>query len=193
MTTYLLHGGGTSKESSENDRFFAQLTELVDKPEVKILLCYWSRNSDEWEKLQARDIAKILKNTRKRVSFHVVKDQADLFAQIDSTDTLFVAGGDADLLEPFYKDLTALKDKLDGKVYAGSSMGAFLVSEQYVLSNDNQDSDTVHKGVGLLPIQTLCHWNVEDKKAMKLSLLKESKPDLPILTLDECQFVTMYL
>lgn len=189
MTTFLLHGGATSKDLPGNDRFFAQFTELVKKDEVKILLCYWSRNRDEWQKLIERDSAKIQKNTEKQVTFHVVEDESDLFSKIDDYDVLYVAGGDAELLEPHYESLGQLKKKLDGKIYAGSSMGAFLASESYVLSFDSQDSDTKHKGVGLLPIQTLCHWDIEEQKEMKLNLLDGDKP---IIVLNEGEFVTIY-
>lgn len=189
MTTYLLHGGATSKDLPGNDRFFAQFTELVDKDVVKILLCYWSRKKDEWQKLTTRDTAKIKNNTKKQVSFYVVEDVADLFSKIKDYDVLYVAGGDAELIEPYYKDLTELKTKLYGKIYAGSSMGAFLASEGYVLSFDSQDSDTKHHGVGLLPIQTLCHWDIEGEKEMKLKLLDSVKP---IIVLNEGEFVTIY-
>lgn len=189
MKTYLLHGGATSKDLPGNDKFFAQFTNLVEKGEAKILLCYCSRNRDEWQKLIESDSAKIQKNTEKQVTFHVVEDESDLFSKIDDYDVLYVAGGDAELLEPYYKNLAELKKKLNGKVYAGSSMGAFLASESYVLSFDSQDSDTKHQGVGLLPIQTLCHWNVEEQKEMKLSLLDSDKP---IIVLNEGEFVTIY-
>lgn len=95
--------------------------------------------------------------------FHVLEDVADLLSNIDDYDVLYVAGGEAELLEPYYKSLSFLKEKLAGKVYVGSSMGAFLASKNYVLSFDCQDSDTKHQGLGLLPIQTLCHWNIEEK------------------------------
>ncbi|MCB9813180.1 MAG: Type 1 glutamine amidotransferase-like domain-containing protein [Pseudomonadales bacterium] len=189
MTTFLLHGGATSKDLPENDRFFAKFTDLVEKDQVKTLLCYWSRNRDEWQKLIERDSAKIQKNTEKQVTFHVVEDESDLFSKIDKYDVLYVAGGDAELLEPHYESLGELKKKLDGKIYAGSSMGAFLASESYVLSFDSQDSDTKHQGVGLLPIQTLCHWDVEEQKEMKLSLLDSDKP---IIVLNEGEFVEIY-
>lgn len=87
--------------------------------------------------------------------------------------------------------LGGLKEKLEGKIYAGSSMGAFLASKGYVLSSDGQDTNTVHEGVGLLPIQTLCHWDVENKKEQKLKLLKKAS-GLPILALDETKFVKIF-
>jgi peptidase E len=191
MTTYLLHGGATSKDLLGNDNFFAQFTALVDKPKVKILLCYFSRKKEEWEKLTKRDTKNISTNADKDYDYHVVKNSEDLFKKLPDYDVLYVAGGDAELLEPFYKELSKIKTMLSGKIYAGSSMGTFMASESYVLSNDAQDSDSVHKGIGLLPIQTLCHWDVENKGQNKMELLmKYSKT--PIIALNEGELVKIY-
>lgn len=59
-----------------------------------------------------RDSAKIQKNTEKQVTLHVVEDESDLFSKIDNYDVLYVAGGDAELLEPRYKNLGELKRSL---------------------------------------------------------------------------------
>jgi hypothetical protein len=67
-------------------------------------------------------------------------------------------------------------------------MGAFIVSSQYVLTFEKQDTSEVHYGLGLLPISTLCHWDIEKKKEEKVHLLKQAAPDRPILTLNECKF-----
>lgn len=189
MTTYLLHGGATSKDLEGNNKFFGQFTELVSKNAVKVLLCYWSRNKNEWQKLTDRDTTKIKASSEKEVSFHVVENVEELFSLIDDYNVLYVAGGDAELLEPYYEKLSGLKAKLNGKVYAGSSMGAFMASDAYVLSFDGQDSGTQHKGLGLLPIQTLCHWDVEQNKEEKLNLLDKKKP---IIVLNEGEFVRIY-
>ena len=191
MTTFLLHGGATSKDNKDNDEFFRQFTTLVDKQTVKILLCYWSREKSQWDVLAKRDASKILKNTSKLVELYVLQNTKDLFSKLPEFDVLYVAGGEAKPIEPLYPALEDLKEALKGKIYAGSSMGAFLVSEQYVLSFDSQDSDTVHKGLGLIPMQILCHWNIETKKQEKLKLL-ETHSDLPVLVLEESKFVTIY-
>ena len=191
MTTFLLHGGAISKDTKDNDEFFHQFTTLVDKQTVKILLCYWARDKGQWNLLTKRDTSKILKNTSKSVEFHVVQNTKDLFSKLPEFDILYVSGGKAEPIEPLYSALGRLKKSLDGKVYAGSSMGAFLVSEHYVLSFDRQDSNTVHKGLALVPFQILCHWNIETKKQEKLKLLK-THSNLPVLVLEESQFVTMY-
>lgn len=191
MTTYILHGGKTSIDNKKNDEFFHQFTALVNKPIIKIMVCYWAREKTQWEELRKRDSAKILKNSNKIVEIDVIENPTDMFSKLAEYDVLYVAGGEAELLEPFYSELNGLKEQLDGKVYAGSSMGAFLASSRYVLSLDDQDTETVHKGLGLVPFQILCHWNIETKKEQKVNLLNNNS-DLPIIVLNESEFITIY-
>ncbi|MCB9813139.1 MAG: hypothetical protein H6772_01900 [Pseudomonadales bacterium] len=192
MTTFLLHGGKTSKQHPGNNFFFSQFTNLIEKDKVTILLCYFSREKSEWEALIQRDTTYIKNNTNKEVEILVANDPKDLFSKLEISDVLYVAAGDSQPIEAVYSELTELKNRLDDKIYAGSSMGAFLASESYVLSLEDQDEDTVHKGVGLLSIQALCHWDIEKKKDKKLLLLKENS-DLPIIVLNEFETVTIYI
>ena len=187
-TTYILHGGETSKESESNSRFFKEFTANSQKQEIKILMCYWARKIEDWERLFARDLAKITEQTTKTVVCELTQNPKDLLEKLYDFDVLYVAGGDAFRIEPLYKDLQDLKTLLAGKVFVGSSMGAFLASENYVLSLTGQNETEVHHGLGLLPINTLCHWDPEKFKTRKLQLLSESAANLTILTLDEGQF-----
>ncbi len=191
MTTYILHGGRTSKRNAQNEAFFAQFTELVAKETVTILLCYFSSETEKWDLLIQRDTASIKNNSEKEVKILIAENPRDLLRKLDDSDVLYVAGGEAELLEPLYPDFISIKEKLAGRVFIGSSMGMFFASQQYVLSFDSQDSNTVHKGLGLLPIQTLCHWDLEEEKEKKLQLLRKSS-DLPILVLNECEHVVLY-
>lgn len=193
MTTFVLHGGATSSESPDNDLFFKQFTELVDKDEVKVLMCLWSRPKEKWNDLVERESQKILERTSKKVAFDVLETVAQIEEKVSACDVFYVLGGEAELIEPYYDKVKILKELLEGKVYVGSSMGAFMASTSYVLSFDSQDDLTVHKGLGLLPVQSLCHWDVEEKKDQKLKLLNRHDASLPIITLDECKFTTIYL
>jgi peptidase E len=130
MTTYLLHGGKTSVDNEQNDVFFRQFLDLVPKNDVKILMCYWARTQEEWKPLLMRDSEKIVRQTDKKVIFDMVDDPRDLFRKLPQADVLYVAGGDALPIERYYSDLSGLKKALEGKVYAGSSMGAFLVASK---------------------------------------------------------------
>jgi peptidase E len=190
MTTYILHGGATSTENEQNDYFFKQFTVHVDKSEVRILLCYFARSEEEWDRLTKRDVPKIEKNTDKKVTYKIAKDPKDLLTKLKNCDVLYVAGGTPNLIEPYYKDLEGLSEALGGKVYIGSSMGAFLCSTSYVISGDSSEYP-ITSGLGLLPVQVLCHWDVEAEKDLKRRLLLEHS-SLPILTLNECQTVEMY-
>jgi peptidase E len=163
-------------------------TELVERRVVKIMLCYWARVPERWVELSVRDIGRIKANSRKQIETLVVKTPTELFSKINEFDVFYVAGGDAEPLEPYYSQLTGLKEALSGKIFIGSSMGAFLAAESYVLSLDSQDDQVVHKGVGLLPIQVLCHFDKEEKKEHKLSLLRNYSNN-PILVLDEFETV----
>lgn len=192
MTTYVLHGGETSIDSPKNDEFFKLFVDLVPKEEIKILMCYWARPREEWNMLVKRDSEKVLRQTKRRVNFSLVENPTDLFKKLPQSDVLFVAGGDAPPLERYYADLKGLGKVLAGKVYLGSSMGAFLASKKYVLSLDSQDTGTVHDGVGLLPIKVLVHWDKEEEKERKLGLLKAVDPTTPIFVLDEQQYVVLY-
>ncbi len=186
--TFILHGGDTSKDTSENGLFFKYFTEFVDKGDVRILMCYFTKAKDTWEARLESDRSKIAQQTTKNVIVSLAKDPEDLLDQLDSHDVLYVAGGEAQPLESYLPQLRDLRDKLIGKVYLGCSMGAFIVSAQYVLSFEKQGPVEVHYGLGLLPISTLCHWNIETKKGQKVELLKQAAPATPILVLDEGRF-----
>lgn len=187
-TTYVLHGGETSKSS---ELYFKKFTDLVNKDEVKILMCYWPREKSKWNSFLTKDHERITKVTSKKVIFTVTPDPEDLLSQISSHDVLFVAGGKAHLIEPLLSSLKGLREKLEGKVYVGSSMGAFIVAKNYILSFGSQDYKNVHHGLNLLPISILCHWDIENRKVEKISNLKQEDPDAPIVTIDEGTFTTL--
>lgn len=187
-TTFVLHGGQTSVDSPANRRFFKLFTDLVAKNEVKILINYWARPETQWSTLVQRDYTRISKQSSKKILIHVVNNVADLFDLLPSYDVLYIAGGEAELIEPFLAQLTNLNKALQGKVYLGSSMGSFIVSKHYVLPLDSQDDYTVHHGLGIVPIMNLCHWNIENKKIQKIELLKQENKQLPILTLNEQEY-----
>jgi peptidase E len=187
MSTFVLHGGKTSINSQENDIFYRHFSDLIDKQQVKILMCYWARNKSEWNSLFERDKSKVLNQTVKEITFSIAENKADLFTKLITHDVLYVSGGDAKRIEPLLPQLAGLKTLLKDKVYLGSSMGAFIASKNYVLSSDDEDSHSVHQGLGLVPINILCHWNVENNKQEKLKLLIDLTQEYPTITLNEGQ------
>ncbi|MBD3279167.1 MAG: hypothetical protein GF390_00465 [Candidatus Pacebacteria bacterium] len=187
ITTFILHGGVTSKNNKLNDYFFSQFSTHVNKKEVRILLCYFATEKSEWERLINRDKPKVIKNSSKKLRFQVAEDAQDLLAKLDDADVLYVAGGEPELLESYYEQLEGLKDKLQDKVYIGSSMGVYMVSESYL----KPKGDKAQAGMRLLPIQTICHWDQKESKEQKLALLRDNS-DSMILVLNEYQTVEIY-
>ncbi len=186
-TTYILHGGETSRNTPDNDLFFKYFTHFVDKDEVRILMCYFAKEKNIWDSRLESDKNKIARQTTKKVSVSLAQNADDLLEKMDSTDVLYVAGGDAEAIEAYLPALKNLQEKIRGKVYLGCSMGAFIISSHYVLSFEKQAESEVHHGLGLLPISTLCHWDIEKKKELKVGLLRKAASDKPILALDECK------
>ena len=196
MTTFVLHGGNASKLSQKNDQFFAAFTAQSVKPVVKILMVYWARPANEWTRIFARD-QKLIEvqaaKINKTAILEIVTSPTELFAKLPTADVMFVAGGDSTPIEILLPQLTNLGQALTGKIYLGSSMGAFIVAKNYVLSFDDQDDHTVHSGLGLVPINLLCHWDLEPNQTEKLKLLKKTDSSLPIITLAETESVTHHV
>jgi len=191
MTTYILHGGRTKIDSASNNLFFKQFTDTVPKNQVKILLCYWAREKETWNELFENDKAKILRESTKKVDINIIDVSENLPTQLKEADVLYFSGGEEEFLRPYMSRLQFLRKVLDNKVYIGSSMGALLASKYYVLSLSNQNEDTVYDGLGLVPYNILCHWNIEANKDKKISMLKEKDPQTPLLLIEEKRFVTI--
>lgn len=191
MTTFVLHGGYTSKNNRQNKLFFQQFTNLVEKPKVKIMLCYWGQAHDEWQRLIKHDQAKIMAETEKDVEFYVAQDPQDLFAHIANYDVLYVSGGKNHYLEPYHQKLKELSQVLEDKIYIGSSQGAYVAAANYLFSIDKEKKRTPHRGIGLLPFNIICHWERKQQKLSKLEMLQQVS-NLPILTLREFQTVIFY-
>jgi peptidase E len=192
MTTYILHGGATSKDLPENNSFFQQFTRHIPNTEVRILMCYFARDQKDWPALFKRDRSKVLKHPNKKVHFSVPQDPQHLLKLLPDHDVLYVAAGYAEPLESTYSMLQGLENLIQGKVCIGSSMGAFMMCSNYILSFDTQKSTEVHEGLGLLPLNLLCHWDIESRKPDKLACLAKTNSPLPTLTLNEGQWTTFY-
>lgn len=188
MTTYILHGGQSKTESVNNELFFKQFTDLVKKDTVKILLCYFARDKKSWNKLFENDKAKILKQSTKNATINIVDSLESLTAQLKEANVIYFSGGEEEFLRPYMEKLHFLKEALQNKIFIGSSMGAFLAAKRYVLSLSDQNEDAVYDGLGLVPYNILCHWNVEKNKEIKINMLREKDPQTPLLLIEEEKF-----
>lgn len=193
MTTYILYGGRTKIDSANNQLFFKQFTDLVQKDHVKILLCYFAREKKSWNELFENDKAKILKQSTRKAEINIVETIESLAMQLKEADVLYFSGGKEEFLRPYISQLNFLKVALHNKIFIGSSMGSFLAAKHYVLSFSDQKEDIVYEGLGLIPYNILCHWNVEKNKEIKINMLREKDPQTPLLLIEEEKFEKLVL
>jgi hypothetical protein len=191
MTQFLLHGGNTKIENEENDRFFGEMTSRVSSSNPHILLCYWARPQNEWDTKAAVDTSRIKTHSQKTITADVVTSPQDLQNKLPSSDVLYVAGGDVEPIQFLVPQLVFLETALHGKLYAGSSMGTFIVSRHYISSDDMSPTPRIHTGLGLLPLNTLCHWDKETQKTKKIEQLQTTDPSVPIMTLSEFEWISI--
>jgi hypothetical protein len=192
MTNYILHGGESSQPSPNKHRFFAQFTSLVDKPRVNILICTWARDSNDQDRVYQRDQELIRSASGDKVLTFTHTDSRQLENQLIDADVFYLGGGWSQFLDPHRDELMAVKPLLKDKVIIGSSMGAFYIATHYITSFDESwDKKTIEPGLGLIPINILCHWDKEQHPKIKLQSLSTQSP-LPIITLNETEFVTVY-
>lgn len=78
MTTYILHGGNTSKEMPSNREFFSHFTESVPEKYVNILICYWASTKDTWKDKFEEDKKSIRLYNKKQFNTQIVTDPDDL-------------------------------------------------------------------------------------------------------------------
>jgi peptidase E len=107
-------------------------------------MVYWARDRETWDDVFNRDKPRILSQTSKTIHFEIPETPELLLQKMSTIDVVYVAGGEAPNIEPLYPRQGELKEALKGKVYLGSSMGAFMASANYVLSSDETDANSVH-------------------------------------------------
>lgn len=188
MTTYILHGGNIRIDSENNRLLYRQFTSLVPKNCVKILMCYFAHDVSRWPQQFEKDRINILANSTKQVEIHIADTIKTLQERIDEADVIYFSHGKEENLRPYVQELSFLKERLENKIYIGSSMGAFLAAKHYVLSLPDQDENVVNEGLGLVPYNILCHWNVEINKGKKMNMLNEKDPQTSLLFIEEEKF-----
>jgi peptidase E len=183
MTTFILHGGASSKKSESNNNFFLKVVNSVDKDNVCILCVYFARPEYRWRESFEEDkgIFTSLK-TDKRLDLHLASLN-NLADQIKKADIIFINGGRKGCLKETLEGLPNIKELIQHKVIVGISAGANMLSTYYY-SNVAED---IRVGVGILPVKMFCHYT--EKSISDLDKLKHYKEDLPIYNIPEEQFV----
>lgn len=183
MTKYILHGGATSNRSDNNKNFFFTMTENI--PDDATILCvYFARPKEDWLMLFEQDKINFSSvSQQKNLRFVLADDTIDtLTEQIKNADTVYLRGGDTDVLKNILGNVQNLNQLFQNKIISGSSAGVYVLSTYYYTNK----KDRVEYGLGVLPIKTFCHYTEE--KSHALNMLKTYNEDLDIYAIPEEKF-----
>lgn len=184
MTKYILHGGHAGRQSPDNKKFFLEMVNGSSE-KINVLVVLFAREKEIWNEKFEEDKRNFSSASPQKVfSFVLATDKTSTFIeQIKHADVIYLKGGNTHWLQDRLAKIPDLKNLLSGKVIAGSSAGALVLSKYYY-ENDN---DTYNEGLGILPIKTFCHY--AEEKSDKLAGLKEFGENIEtIYTIPEEKF-----
>ncbi|HLD31793.1 MAG TPA: Type 1 glutamine amidotransferase-like domain-containing protein [Patescibacteria group bacterium] len=164
-TKYILHGGRVGRATEANQSFFKEIIRGV--PSSSNILCiYLARDKKTWSDDFRQDQIHFLSvATPKTFRFTLASDKVTILKnQIKEADVIYIRGGNSHILQKHLKKITGLQKLWQGKVVAGSSAGALVLSRHYYENDDN----TYNRGLGILPIQTICHYKKKNIKKFEM-------------------------
>ena len=151
---YILHGGYPNTDNELNRGFFNEISKEL--PEGgKILVVYFSRQDNEYEKLFEQDKQNILNNANGKKLEIILASKVNFINQIRKSDAIYMRGGDTEKLLATLKEYPAFTEAIKNKVVAGSSAGAYVLAKYYY----THSKDMIREGLNVLPIKLICHYN----------------------------------
>lgn len=185
MTKYILHGGNTREPNEDNDSFFREWTVgLTGK--VHILLCYFACEKEKIEQYFKEETERVVGLSENKDLEFEIADENKLADQLKNAEVFYMRGGSTEKILSELSKTPNLDKLVEGKTIAGSSAGAYAIAK-YALSNE---SGEFRDGLGLLNVKCYCHFKDGEEKNLKR--LIEYKEDLPIITLPDYKWVTIY-
>ncbi len=185
MIKFILHGGNSDRKTENNEKFFLEIANSVNKEKIKILCIYFARPEHRWDdSFQEDKLAFLNLDTEKKFDIEMAKlDAEELRRQIQWADIVYIQGGRKGNLKEKLLELGNFKELIHGKIVVGISAGANMLAKYYY----SNVADTIREGLGILPIKTFCHYNEDNVLGMeKLELYKEK---LPIYRISEEKYL----
>ncbi len=174
------------KPNPQNDRFFAACSESLSPGDTVLHLGFARPDDGERDEIFARDCALLAAATDKELTY-VSATKADLVEQLKAAKLIFGGSGHTSELVNAVKTCPEFAELIQGKVYAGSSAGAYLVASKYY-SNDGQE---VRDGLGILPIKILCHYGNSEFNALDnaKAIVESAGDDLETVVLKDYEWI----
>ncbi|QQR50561.1 Type 1 glutamine amidotransferase-like domain-containing protein [Candidatus Nomurabacteria bacterium] len=175
MTTkFILHGGFTpGKTDEDNDDFYAEI--LKDAPEEpEILIVPFAKEPGRIEASTQKVMEEFTANKwQKWIYFNVAREES-FIEQLRLADIVYFQGGKTLKLLEALKKFPTLKEMLQGKIVAGESAGANVLTSAFY----SPSAGSSFEGLAFLPIKLIPHYTQEYE-----GKLDNLKPDLETLLL----------
>jgi peptidase E len=193
MTKVYLHGGNSTKNSEKNKLFFEELINSVDKDEMNVLCVYFARPEYRWEDSYAEDqsifFARGLELGKDIVTKMATYDMEELKEDIKKADIVFINGGMKGHLKSTLEKIGDIRAIFSGKVVVGISAGANNLCKYYhsIVAED------IREGIGLLDYKIITHFNDDHLDKEKIMMLEDYKEVLPLLKIQEEEYLFIEL
>jgi len=175
-TKYILHGGSALDENEMNDGFFKEIL-LSEKDDLKILIIPFAIGEKEFKIDLA--VSQFKKNSNGKELYFEAGKRESLEQQIKSSDIIYFIGGKTLKLLAVLADYKNLSELFKGKIVAGESAGAYVLSSCFY----SESIDICSEGLKLVPVKTICHYDGKNRDR-----LKNCSNDLEELILKDYEF-----
>ena len=180
MTKFILHGGYTSVQNEHNDGFFKEIVRDISDG-GQVLIVYFARNEDEYEKLFEQDTQQFEKAANGKKLKLALADMSSFIDQVKSSSAIYIRGGETQRLLEALRHYPNFASVIRGKTVAGSSAGAYVLATNY----DTNSKKENRKGLAILPLNVMCHFH---NNFEALDELKRRAPELETITLKNYEY-----
>lgn len=188
MTKFILHGGYSDRENQNNDLFYEEM--LKDKQDnTTILIVYFAKDKEEWkQKFDLHKQAFLKAAGDRKIIFEIAIEDAFL-DQIRRAEVIYIHGGNTKRLLETLEKFPDFSKELNGKVVAGESAGAYVLSTYYYSASVGG----IQKGLGILPVKVICHYQSDRHPTNDdpIELMKEYPGDLELIVLKDYEWKTI--
>lgn len=183
MTKFILHGGMTSVRNEDNKNFYQEI--VKDFPEnPKILICLFAIDENRWgEEYQGAQDNFIDNLKREDLEFQLAQKNK-FMEQLKWADAIHFRGGTTLKILEILKKYPEFKNRLKGKTVSGSSAGALFLVENFY----DQDCGEIFKGLGIIPINLITHYNSETYGQEPEEILEKLKNGKELILIKETEF-----
>ncbi len=176
-TKFILHGGFAKGAEQENDAFSSEILKSAPA-KANVLLVYFAEDPARVGEKREEDIEQFEKNKGNKILLFETADKESFPEQVKGADVIYLHGGHSGKLLGALKKYPNLKELFEGKIVAGDSAGANVLTSAFYSQKIG-----VSEGLGLVPIKIISHYLEENKDK-----LNHLRPDLETLYLPEYQF-----